>query len=257
MSVSRQPVQHNDSQQQRILVENPRVFVDFHNADTQGRLRLNCIGTIEDLSAQKIELQPGQHLTLYSEDLEVDGIVEYSQSEHLWVVVIDWDEIREVEEVNPLQKQLFDMVEKFESILKVLESDTQVTTDIEQNIKQHELDKLLDEAKQGLRNARAFLSREQEVSDTLFYQQFAAIFGEEEAKEIWSARSWNTSIVLRDLALVLMDDPELRQNIEQKCFNLEKIINTISQKDEFRKISAELSQTDQRSLTRLREVICA
>lgn len=98
MSVSRQPVQHNDSEQQRVLVESPRVFVDFHNADTQGRLRLNCIGTIEDLSAQKIELQTGQHLTLYSEDLEVDGIVEYSQSEHIWVVVIDWDEIREVEE---------------------------------------------------------------------------------------------------------------------------------------------------------------
>ncbi|QLE54874.1 hypothetical protein [Nostoc sp. TCL26-01] len=101
MSVSSQQVQHNDNEQQRVLVENPRVFVDFHNADAQGRLRLNCIGTIEDLSTQKIALQTGQHLTLYSEDLEVDGIVEYSQSERLWVVVIDWDEIREVEEINP------------------------------------------------------------------------------------------------------------------------------------------------------------
>lgn len=25
----------------------PRVFADFHNADVQGRLRLNCIGTID------------------------------------------------------------------------------------------------------------------------------------------------------------------------------------------------------------------
>lgn len=99
MSVSRHLMQHDNSEQ-RFLAEAPRVFVDFHNADAQGRLRLNCIGTIEDLSAQKIELQAGQRLPLYSEDLEVDGIVEYSESEHLWVAVIDWDEIREIEEIN-------------------------------------------------------------------------------------------------------------------------------------------------------------
>ena len=104
MSTLRQPVQHNNSDRQRVLVENPRVFVDFHNADAQGCLCLNCIGTIEDLSAKEIELQAGQHLILYSEDLEVDGIVKYSQSENLWVVVIDWDEIREVEESSAQQK---------------------------------------------------------------------------------------------------------------------------------------------------------
>lgn len=98
MSISKQPLQHKRSDRQR-------VFVDFHNADAQGRLRLNCIGTIEDLSAQKIELQSGQQLTLYSEDLEVDGIVEYSDLEHLWVVVINWDEIRQVEEVDSVEKE--------------------------------------------------------------------------------------------------------------------------------------------------------
>lgn len=255
MSGSRQPLQHNYGEQQRVLAENPRVFVDFHNADAQGRLRLNCIGTIEDLSAQKIELQTGQHFILYSEDLEADGIVEYSQSEHLWVVVIDWDEIREVKEVNAVQK-LFDFVEKIKSISELLKSDTQVTSDIEQSIKQHKLEKLLDDAKQDLRSARASFSREQEVSETLFYEQFAAIFGEEEAKEIWSARSWNTSIVSRDLAIVLKDDPELRQNIEQKGINLEEIINILSQEDELSKISSELPQIDRSSLARLREVIC-
>jgi hypothetical protein len=34
-------------------------------------------------------------LTLYSEDLEVDGLVEYSTEDNLWVAVIDWDAIRE------------------------------------------------------------------------------------------------------------------------------------------------------------------
>ncbi|MYC16561.1 MAG: hypothetical protein F4Y39_22760 [Gemmatimonadetes bacterium] len=73
-----------------------RVFADFHNADAQGRLRLNCVGTVEDLTCQKIVLKEEQSLILYSEDLEVDGVVRYSKKENLWVAVIDWDAIREV-----------------------------------------------------------------------------------------------------------------------------------------------------------------
>ncbi|GAB1540601.1 hypothetical protein NUACC21_32700 [Scytonema sp. NUACC21] len=80
-------------------MSNPKVFADFHNADVQGRLRLNCIGTIEDLASQSIELQDGQLLTLYSEDLEVDGVVKYSNEESMWVAVIDWNQIRQVEEL--------------------------------------------------------------------------------------------------------------------------------------------------------------
>ncbi|MBW4476664.1 MAG: hypothetical protein KME54_07270 [Tolypothrix brevis GSE-NOS-MK-07-07A] len=80
-------------------MEKSKVFVDFHNADVQGRLRLNCTGTIEDLAHQKIWLQNGQEITLYSEDLEVDGVVQYSTAENLWVAVIDWDNIKEKQDV--------------------------------------------------------------------------------------------------------------------------------------------------------------
>ncbi|MEH1870594.1 hypothetical protein [Nostoc sp.] len=76
----------------------PRVFADFHNADAEGHLRLNCIGTIEDLANQSIELRDGQLLTIYSEDLEVDGVVQFSEEEKLWVAAIDWDRIRQVED---------------------------------------------------------------------------------------------------------------------------------------------------------------
>ena len=79
-----------------LKMKKPRVFADFHNADAQGRLRLNCDGTVEDLTCQKIVLKEGQSLILYSEDLEVDGVVRYSGKENLWVAVIDWDAIREV-----------------------------------------------------------------------------------------------------------------------------------------------------------------
>ena len=68
----------------------PRVFADFHNADPKGRLRLNCVGTVEDLTCQKISLRDEQSLILYSEELEVDGVVQYSKEENLWVAVIDW-----------------------------------------------------------------------------------------------------------------------------------------------------------------------
>ena len=63
--------------------------------DAQGRLRLNCIGTLEDLARQQISLRDGRPFVLYSEDLEIDGVVRYSAEENLWVAVIDWDAIRE------------------------------------------------------------------------------------------------------------------------------------------------------------------
>ena len=74
----------------------PKVFADFHNADTRGRLRLNCIGTIEDLAQQQIVLRDGVCITLYSEELEVEGVVEYSTDEHLWVAIIDWRAIKDI-----------------------------------------------------------------------------------------------------------------------------------------------------------------
>jgi hypothetical protein len=80
-----------------------KVYADFHNADIHGRLRLNCVGTIEDLSRQRIELREGLTLTLYSDDsdeagrldrLFVDGLVSFSEEEDCWVAAIDWSAIR-------------------------------------------------------------------------------------------------------------------------------------------------------------------
>ena len=77
-------------------MHNPRVFADLHNADAPGRLCLNCIGTIEDLAQQQIVLRDGVCITLYSEELEVEGVVEYSTDEHLWVAIIDWRAIKDI-----------------------------------------------------------------------------------------------------------------------------------------------------------------
>jgi hypothetical protein len=73
----------------------PRVFADFNNTEPKRRLRLNCIGTIEDLARQRITLRDGQQLTLSGDELEAVGTVEYSAEEGLWVANIDWNAIRE------------------------------------------------------------------------------------------------------------------------------------------------------------------
>jgi hypothetical protein len=85
----------------------PKVYADFHNADAQGRLRLNCAGTIDDLARQGITLRDGMSLTFYADDLNaegqpdellVDGIVSFSQEEHCWVAAIDWSAIHHASE---------------------------------------------------------------------------------------------------------------------------------------------------------------
>ena len=77
----------------------PKVFADFHNADAKGRVRLNCAGTEADIKRQKIVLQDGQPLIIYSEELEAAGVVHYSAEERLWTAVIDWNAIQEVKPV--------------------------------------------------------------------------------------------------------------------------------------------------------------
>jgi hypothetical protein len=81
----------------------PRIYADFHNADAQGRIRLNCIGTMEDLSQQQVALGEGLAVTLCSDDLDekgqldelfVDGIVSFSAEDHCWVASIDRAAVR-------------------------------------------------------------------------------------------------------------------------------------------------------------------
>ncbi len=91
-----------------------RVFADFHNADVKGRVRLNCTGTVTDIERHGIELKDGQSIIIYSEELEVEGIVRYSEEERLWTAIIDWDAIQEVEPIvsQPAIQDISHMVEK-------------------------------------------------------------------------------------------------------------------------------------------------
>lgn len=87
----------------------PRIYADFHNADPQGRVRLNCVGTQEDLSRLGIQLREGLLLDLYCDDaddrgnpddLQVHGVVRYSPQESFWVAEIDWSSVKHVSELG-------------------------------------------------------------------------------------------------------------------------------------------------------------
>ncbi len=91
-----------------------RVFTDFHYTGVKGGARLNCIGAEADLKHQGIKLQDGQSLIIYSEELEVEGVVHYSEKEKLWTAAIDWNAIREVQPIvsQPAIQAINHMTEK-------------------------------------------------------------------------------------------------------------------------------------------------
>ena len=71
-----------------------KIYADFNNADTMGRLRLICKGTTDDLKEQATELQEGQVFVFSDGELETEGIVTYSQTEKIWVAVTNWSKIK-------------------------------------------------------------------------------------------------------------------------------------------------------------------
>lgn len=79
----------------------PRIFADFQNADPDGRVRLGCVGTIQDLARLGIILRDGMPVVLYEETLEADGVVQFRADEHRWVAAIDWDQIRDLSDPLP------------------------------------------------------------------------------------------------------------------------------------------------------------
>ena len=77
----------------------PRVYADFQNLDDENRVRLDRVGTLQDLRDQGIELREGLVLLLYTDDgddegnpdeLRVDGVVRFDAKTQTWVAEVDW-----------------------------------------------------------------------------------------------------------------------------------------------------------------------
>ncbi len=54
-----------------------------------------------EIVESKNDSKEGQSLIIYSEELEAEGVVHYSEEEKLWTAVIDWHAIQEVDTVVP------------------------------------------------------------------------------------------------------------------------------------------------------------
>jgi hypothetical protein len=74
------------------------IEVDFNNCDQQGRVRLNTVGAIRSLNASQVMLRNGLEVELTSGDFfPIKGIVEYSDSESIWVARFDLNDLRDKE----------------------------------------------------------------------------------------------------------------------------------------------------------------
>lgn len=74
-----------------------KLSVDFNNCDIDGRVRLNTNGTFEDIRRLKIKLEHGLEVMLDdNEGLTINGIVELSEKENIWVAKFDWDELNNI-----------------------------------------------------------------------------------------------------------------------------------------------------------------
>ncbi len=74
-----------------------KISVDFNNCDVEGRVRLNTNGAFDDIEKFKINLEPGLKVLLDdNEGLEIDGIVEFSDQENIWVAKFDWDKLNNI-----------------------------------------------------------------------------------------------------------------------------------------------------------------
>jgi hypothetical protein len=67
-----------------VIKTNPiKVSVDFHNLDPQGRVRLNTVGSLNDLAMVE-SLKPGTVLDLIGDEWHVLGVAEFSVVEKIW-----------------------------------------------------------------------------------------------------------------------------------------------------------------------------
>jgi hypothetical protein len=73
-----------------------KIFVDFNNADSSGRVRLNTKGTDETFKILQIQPKPGLKVLLDDdESLRTTGIIQFSRNENIWVAEIDWTKIEQ------------------------------------------------------------------------------------------------------------------------------------------------------------------
>ena len=122
--------------------------------------------------------------------------------------------IREIEKSDISQEHFQKAIKKFVCLLEA---------QLANELSEKEVELLINEIKKDFSYADAALEKEREIIAANFYQELSAIFGEENADEMWSAVNWDEKLVTEVLINLFKKLPEISQNIEQAGIDLEKI----------------------------------
>jgi hypothetical protein len=70
-----------------------RIYADFNNSDEQERVRLNTVGSLEDLEKHRHALKDGLKVILYmTGEFEVHGTLVFDGG--IWNGIPEWETIR-------------------------------------------------------------------------------------------------------------------------------------------------------------------
>ena len=75
------------------------LYADLQNADADGRIRMNTVGTLKDLERLRLSLSDGLAVELYTDDgdsergLTIPGTIEFNKAEGIWAAVVDWSRL--------------------------------------------------------------------------------------------------------------------------------------------------------------------
>jgi len=76
------------------FLSTPRIYADFNNADSKGRLRLITEGSLSDIKRQNLKMEEGMLVVVYDDELSASAEVTFSEEEKIWVAKIDWAQIK-------------------------------------------------------------------------------------------------------------------------------------------------------------------
>lgn len=77
------------------MIMSGAVYADFNNTDVSGRIRLNSVGTTEDVEKLSSRLTEGKTLEISDGEMRANGVVEFSSEENIWVIRIDEDTVQD------------------------------------------------------------------------------------------------------------------------------------------------------------------
>ncbi len=71
------------------------VYGDFNHRDVRGRVRLDTVGSEEDLRKVRVALTPGLRVTVYDDSYQAEGIMEFVEG--TWRARILWETGKDID----------------------------------------------------------------------------------------------------------------------------------------------------------------